>query len=232
MSISKEELNKLDYITYYRKNPKESYSIYKKTQVIIKIIQALKFNLQNKNILDIGFGTGSTLLSLSQINCRLYGIEFIREANLNLRLKTKNNVRFNLILSSISTIPFKKNSFHIIICSHVLEHVKEDYSALMEIWRVLCKKGNVIFLTPNENYGNRHKLHYRTYSYVKLENLIKNKFSIIFRLKYRSFIDNYMYKIPEKFYFLNRILNISSFFDLFFARKFRNLEDLYLLIKK
>ena len=74
MSISKEELNKLDYITYYRRNPQESYSIYKKTQIIIKIIQTLKFNLQNKNILDIGFGTGSTLLRFSQKNCRLYGI--------------------------------------------------------------------------------------------------------------------------------------------------------------
>lgn len=230
--IAKEERNRTGYHKFYGKNPKDSYDIYKKTQVIIKSLKKLSINLQNKNILDIGFGTGTTLLNLPKNKCNLYGTEFVIEACFNLKFKIRNDkTPINLILSSIVKIPFKDNTFDIIICSHVLEHIKEDYLAIMEIWRILTEGGILIFLTPNENYGNSNISHFRNYSHKDLKKLVKNRFSIKFRLKYRTFIDNYLYRIPPKLKNINQILDKLIFLDLLFASKFKNLEDMYLLIK-
>lgn len=232
IATSIEELNRIEYSEYYRKEQIESYSIYKKTHIILKALRDLKINLLNKRILDIGFGTGSTLLHLNRINCKIYGIEYVKEACYNLNSKNKNvNDELHLILGSALHLPYKNDAFDIIICSHVLEHIKDDHLALMEIWRVLCNRGVLLFLTPNENYGAKHDLHFRCYSYEDLKKLVKNEFSIIFRLKYRSFIDNLIYKLPTKYEFFNKIIRKFSFLDLQFASKLQNLEDLYVLIK-
>ena len=48
----------------------------------------------------------------------------------------------------ITNIPFKDNSFDIILCNHVLEHIPDDRLAMSELYRVLSKKGNGIFQVP------------------------------------------------------------------------------------
>ena len=42
----------------------------------------------------------------------------------------------------------KDNSFNLIICSHVLEHIPDDNKALSEIFRVLTYGGTAILLVP------------------------------------------------------------------------------------
>ncbi|MHA1265156.1 MAG: class I SAM-dependent methyltransferase [Candidatus Helarchaeota archaeon] len=223
----------MEYLNYYKKNPKISYDIYKKTQMILYSIKKLKLNLKNKAILDVGFGTGFTLLNLIAPFHNLYGIEFIKIACLNLKSRFRGeNSPIELFLANITNLPFQSQSFEMIICSHVLEHVKDDIPALNEIWRILTPQGLLIFLTPNENYGTRHDLHFRTYSSTQLEELCNPKFKLLYRVKYRSFIDNLLYKIPISYNFLNRLLNKFFFIDLFFASQFKNLEDLYIFIKK
>ncbi|MBK8443058.1 MAG: methyltransferase domain-containing protein [Sphingobacteriales bacterium] len=48
----------------------------------------------------------------------------------------------------ITSIPYSKNYFDIIICNHVLEHVPDYMKALAEIYRVLNKNGIAILQTP------------------------------------------------------------------------------------
>lgn len=43
---------------------------------------------------------------------------------------------------------YKDNSFDAIICSHVLEHVKDDKEAVKELYRVLAPNGWVIMMAP------------------------------------------------------------------------------------
>lgn len=48
----------------------------------------------------------------------------------------------------ITSIPFKDQSFDVIICNHVLEHVTDDTLALSELFRVLKPGGIAVLQTP------------------------------------------------------------------------------------
>ena len=49
---------------------------------------------------------------------------------------------------------YKDNSFDIVVCSAVLEHIKEDLVALKEIYRVLRPKGIAVIEIPMGYYGD------------------------------------------------------------------------------
>jgi SAM-dependent methyltransferase len=48
----------------------------------------------------------------------------------------------------IHQIPFEQNTFDVVLCNHVLEHVQDDLKALREINRVLKPKGFAILQVP------------------------------------------------------------------------------------
>lgn len=52
------------------------------------------------------------------------------------------------INADITHIPFSEDSFDIIYCSHVLEHVLDDRTALFEFGRVLKSDGWAVILVP------------------------------------------------------------------------------------
>lgn len=45
-------------------------------------------------------------------------------------------------------IPFEENTFDVVFCNHVMEHVKSDIKAMMEIFRVLKQGGWAIIQSP------------------------------------------------------------------------------------
>lgn len=50
--------------------------------------------------------------------------------------------------ADLTALPFEANSFDILICSHVLEHVPDDAAAFREIRRVLKPGGQALLLAP------------------------------------------------------------------------------------
>lgn len=55
-------------------------------------------------------------------------------------------------------IPFKDNSFDIIVCSHVVEHIEDPLNMLSEAKRVVKKGGHVLVEAPNHvDFRNRIK---------------------------------------------------------------------------
>lgn len=48
----------------------------------------------------------------------------------------------------ITQIPAKDNSFDLIICYHILEHVIEDVKAMQELFRILNPNGTILIQTP------------------------------------------------------------------------------------
>ncbi len=56
------------------------------------------------------------------------------------------------VKADICALPFADNSYDLILCNHVLEHIPDDEAAMKELYRVLKKGGTLIAQVPlNEN---------------------------------------------------------------------------------
>ncbi len=53
-----------------------------------------------------------------------------------------------ILKADITAIPYEDNSFDVIICNHVLEHIPDDNLAMTELFRVMKKGGWGIFQVP------------------------------------------------------------------------------------
>lgn len=62
------------------------------------------------------------------------------------------NRGYNCILSDITKMKFKSSMFDVVVCSEVLEHVKDDAKAIGEIYRVLRNNGKAIVTVPIHKY--------------------------------------------------------------------------------
>lgn len=54
------------------------------------------------------------------------------------------------ILMDVQNIPFEDNTFDVVFCNHVLEHVEDDDKAMSELYRILKPKGLGIFQVPQD----------------------------------------------------------------------------------
>jgi len=54
------------------------------------------------------------------------------------------------VKADICDLPFEDNSFDVILCNHVLEHIKDDTKAMLELYRILRPGGWGIFQIPQE----------------------------------------------------------------------------------
>ncbi len=54
------------------------------------------------------------------------------------------------VKADICNLPFEDNSFDIIFCNHVLEHIPDDTKAMQELYRVLKPGGLGIFQIPQD----------------------------------------------------------------------------------
>jgi SAM-dependent methyltransferase len=54
------------------------------------------------------------------------------------------------IKADICNLPFEDNSFDVILCNHVLEHIPDDTKALQEIYRILKPNGWAILQIPQD----------------------------------------------------------------------------------
>jgi len=54
------------------------------------------------------------------------------------------------VKADICDLPFEENSFDIVFCNHVLEHIEDDKKAMSELYRVLKPGGMGIFQIPQD----------------------------------------------------------------------------------
>lgn len=106
------------------------------------LIDYLKKEVVNLNILDIGTGNGF-ISSYFATNNNVICVDIEDQ-------RTEKKAEFFIVTSS--KLPFKSNEFDIVISNHAIEHIKNQELHLEEIRRVL-KKGGVCYLaTPNWNF--------------------------------------------------------------------------------
>ncbi len=54
------------------------------------------------------------------------------------------------VKADICALPFADNSFDVILCNHVLEHIPDDTTAMSELWRVMKSGGWGVFQVPQD----------------------------------------------------------------------------------
>ncbi len=54
------------------------------------------------------------------------------------------------VKADICNLPFKDNSYDIILCNHVLEHIPDDVKAMKELYRVMKVGGMGVFQIPQD----------------------------------------------------------------------------------
>ena len=108
---------------------------------------------QTIHILDAGCGDGINLFGLHQAlkkhswDIQLFGIDYnpLRVT----RAQELDGVA-GLLQGSLSCLPFSSETFDIILCNQVLEHIYDDLAALQEVNRILRQDGILILGVPNE----------------------------------------------------------------------------------
>ena len=102
----------------------------------------LDFAGDSTSVLDIGCGSSRILLDLKNA----VGMDILFR---KLRfLKPRHD---KLVQASTFALPFKSESFDVVINSQVIEHIPEDPEIMNEMWRVLRPGGTLILGTPD--YG-------------------------------------------------------------------------------
>ena len=54
------------------------------------------------------------------------------------------------IKADVCNLPFKENTFDVVFCNHVLEHIEDDKKAMRELYRVLKPGGLGVFQIPQD----------------------------------------------------------------------------------
>ncbi|MBI5044386.1 MAG: class I SAM-dependent methyltransferase [Candidatus Levybacteria bacterium] len=105
--------------------------------------------LSPKTVLDVGCGEGFTLekLRTNGVGERLEGVDFLDRA---IELGKKEHPKLKLKQGTIYDLDYKDNSFDLVICSEVLEHVDDPEKALKELVRV--SKKYCLLSVPNEPF--------------------------------------------------------------------------------
>jgi ubiquinone/menaquinone biosynthesis C-methylase UbiE len=96
--------------------------------------------------LDLGCGDGRVTAAWASEHATQYvGVDVAHPALAVLRDRGSESVR----ISDASTLPFADNTFSVVSCIEVLEHLFDPLGALREARRVLKPGGVVIATTPN-----------------------------------------------------------------------------------
>ncbi len=117
------------------------------------------------NILNVGSGTGGTLPILEKFGTSKDALHFLERSG------------YKGILVKGLQLPFKDNTFDIVAALDVLEHIKEDNTALVEWLRVLKPGGSLLLTVPAYQWlWSQHDVinnHHRRYIKKNLRAQIK-----------------------------------------------------------
>ena len=183
--------NKTFYDNLYQdEEEKKSFEVRSKIEVFKFIARNNKISFNNKTVLDIGFGSGNILEIIKKLGAKCFGVEISQTA-----VDRLQNKEYQLKCTDGTTLPYKNNFFDIVIASHTIEHIQDEYKILEEIRRVLKPGGLVIIGVPTGKTGY-NPFHFRNYSekdISRLSNQLHSK--CVYDRNFGSPFFNLIYKL-------------------------------------
>lgn len=102
--------------------------------------------LRCQNIMELGCGTGKNTFFLTQIGRKIIAIDFSPGMLRQAKAKIKSDHVFFVVADLTCTWPCKTESFELIVCNLVLEHIEDLDAVFAQVSRAL-KAGGQFFLS-------------------------------------------------------------------------------------
>ena len=141
--------------TFFTKNTRYNVSKLLNKKEIVKYFDEFIKNYisENDKILDFGCGPGTFSVKLSSMTKNeVYGIDiskkFIEECEILKNTLKIDNFYPQHVQSKI--LPYKDNSFDLILLFDVIHHLEDINENFVEIKRVLKKRGKLVIYEPNK----------------------------------------------------------------------------------
>lgn len=108
--------------------------------------------LENKIILDVGCGEGYFSLEMAKKGANIVGIDISEKMIEKCKKKKQQNptLNINFVSCSAENTPYKNETFDIVVCLELLEHVLNPNLLMKEISRVLKPEGMLFLGTPRK----------------------------------------------------------------------------------
>lgn len=165
--------------------------IYRK-RLLKNFLMKMGIVASRKKVLDVGFGHGD-LLFMFDLTCELHGIEMslsaVELARQQAQLRGYANYRF-IEHDLHYLVPYPDESFDMVICSHVLEHLENDEPLLSDLYRVLKTEGYLFLFIPihEKLVYTKGAKHIQKYTVESLRQMVKGcKFSMVYTLEHQFF---------------------------------------------
>lgn len=140
-----------NFTKHSSKNPLQNLLIKNFYKALISLSKPLK----PTSILDAGCGEGFTIIKLTEnkIGKKIEGVE---NSELAIKLSKEINPQLNIKHGDVYSLPYKENSFDLVICTEVLEHLERPKNGLLELIRVAKK--HLLLTVPNEPWFTYQRL--------------------------------------------------------------------------
>lgn len=115
-----------------------------------KIITEIRLDISSQNALEVGCGGGILSESIAKMGFITTGVDpSLKSIECAREHAKKEGLRITYLRANGEELPFNDNSFDVVFCCDVLEHVRDLPKVISEISRVLKKGGFFFYDTIN-----------------------------------------------------------------------------------
>lgn len=129
------------YFAQYYLLERENWWFKVRAKIILQHLNKIAPSATDLKILNVGAATGNTSVLLQKFG-KVTSIEYDKDCY----EFTKQKLGIEIYNASATDLPFENNSFDLVCCFDVIEHIENDQLAVNEMNRV-CKPNGILFLT-------------------------------------------------------------------------------------